>query len=88
MMKNKTLYKEHFLEDFENYRKMQGYSHEKMAELLGIVPRSYADLATGKYSPSFVTAIQYLLVLTDEQILKTMHNLHEKVEIEENNESL
>lgn len=79
MTNYKKLYKEHFREEIENYRKSRNQTYEQMSELLEIAPRSYADLVKGKFSPSLVTAVQYLLVLTDEQILHTFHELQSKV---------
>ena len=75
----KMIYKEHFQKEIENYRKNTEKTYEQMAEVLEITPRSYTDLANGKFSPSFATMVQYLLVLTDEQILNTFHELHRKV---------
>ena len=86
MTNNKMLYKEYFQEEMENYRKNTNQTYEQMAEILDIAARSYSDLARGKFSPSLATMVQYLLVLTDEQILKTFHDLQIKLKEADINE--
>lgn len=73
-----------FLRDYMyDYRKQHSYSQEHMAELLHISPRSYSDQEHGKYSPSALTLMFFLLLLTDEEALLVLHRFKEYLHKEE-----
>lgn len=67
MENEKELFQEHLRKHVYQYRKSHGLSQEKMAELLNVAPRSYADQERGKYGYSALPLMRYLLILQDEK---------------------
>lgn len=60
-------------------RDRNGISQEKMAELLRINVRSYADLEHKRYCFSTPTFIFLLLLLPDEELLRMVGDFHRLV---------
>ena len=67
------------------FREQQDFSQEKMAELLRVSPRSYNDQEHGKYGFSAASLFFFLLSLPEEETLRLLHRLQERLEKEDQN---
>lgn len=75
----------HLMQDFlsdriRRFRVEQHLTQEKMAELLRVSPRSYADLEHGKYACSGLTVLMFLVQLDGERLLRLVRDFREQIE--------
>ncbi len=68
MRQYKILLQKFLRNSIYNFRIQNRYTQEKMAELLGISPRSYIEQEHGKYGFSALSLIFYLLILSEEEV--------------------
>ena len=67
-------------------RKALHFTQEVMAEKLRISPRSYISLEQGKSGCSAATLMFFLLILSDEELLRLCADFRQKVDEEDAHE--
>ncbi len=72
--KSKRLLMDYLSMQIRIFRGKEDLTQEKMAEKLHITPRSYFDLEHGKSGFSAMSLIYFLLLLSDEDIIKFIGN--------------
>lgn len=70
MNETKNLLHTFLRERIHDYRINQKFSIETMAEALQISPRSYIDQEHGKYGFSALSMAYFMILLSDEEVLK------------------
>ncbi len=83
MRQYKILLQKFLRNSIYNFRIQNRYTQEKMAELLGISPRSYIDQEHGKYGFSALSVIFYLLVLSEDEVYVFLEQFRRDLEQEE-----
>ena len=59
------------------YRKENGLSQERFAQMLKISARSYIDLEHGIAFPSAITLLQFFLLLEEQEMLSVLATIEE-----------
>lgn len=80
MHQYKLLLQVFLLERIKGYRKERCITQENMAEHLRITPRSYAYLERGTYGCSAATLMFFILILTEEELIKLLVDFRTLVE--------
>lgn len=75
MDENKFVFQNFLRNQIHSYRNLHAFSQEQMAEALHISPRSYIDQEHGKFGFSAMTLMNYICLLTDEEILDFFREL-------------
>lgn len=73
-------------EQIKGRRKALHFTQETMAEKLRISPRSYISLERGKSGCSAATLMFFLLILSEEEVLRLCAEFRQRVDEEDSHE--